>query len=143
MTCDRRLYRLPILEGALAFILLMSWSMGNVRAMASEPILPSRWQKIEGSDCSVWIEKLKPDETATGACEHGRASGRGVLTWTFTKVGKPQTGRYVGSMREGKESGKGTSVFWNGDRYEDQFADGNLLLLGRRPLRGSVCRRQA
>lgn len=80
------------------------------------------WSRA-ASGCYVWNPDPQPGATVSwsGACENGRASGPGKLSWHYDS----KVSRYEGEMRDGKAHGRGIVEMADGGRYEGEWRDGN------------------
>jgi hypothetical protein len=79
------------------------------------------WVKT-ANGCQVWSAPAQAGETVTwsGACQGGKASGKGVLV---RSQGSTST-RFEGAMVEGRETGQGVKTWSSGSRYEGNFRNG-------------------
>lgn len=73
--------------------------------------------------CRIVRSDSEPDVgiTWSGGCEHGLASGTGVLQWF--QHGK-SIARYEGEMKDGLANGRGKIAYANGSRYEGEWLNG-------------------
>lgn len=97
----------------------------SVPAAAQSPeARPGRpgWSRA-ASGCHVWNPDPQPGATViwAGACENGRASGPGKLSWRYDGT----TDHYEGEMRDGKAHGRGIVVTADGGRYDGEWREGN------------------
>lgn len=93
--------------------------------LLTEP--PQKTLPLEGAaDCYILSPAARPQEKAswTGACEDGRPTGPGTLTWTFVRRGQTLTESLQGSMDNGKVTGEAVFVSAQGARYEGAWLDG-------------------
>jgi hypothetical protein len=87
----------------------------------------AKWMDTDRPDCQAWDAFPQRNETVTwtGPCQSGKAQGKGVLTWSYTdRTGQAQTETYSGTLADGKEDGRGSYVFPNGNRYDGEYRDG-------------------
>jgi hypothetical protein len=84
---------------------------------------PPGWIAAQGSGCRLWNACPQREETVTwsGACPNGVADGRGIKQWF--RGGKPND-RFEGTLRDGKENGRGVFTRANGARYDGEWRDG-------------------
>ena len=85
-----------------------------------------RWE-TSTSGCQVWIDDPHPEKTVawSGSCTDGRASGKGVLVWSFMEDGRRVQSRFEGRMKAGDIDDRGGVYVWgNGNRYEGDFFEG-------------------
>ena len=75
--------------------------------------------------CAVYSNAPSPRETATwsGACQNGKAAGKGTLLWAFFSQGQSRQTSFFGSMLDGKMHGAGTYIQWNGFVYTGEWRD--------------------
>jgi TonB family protein len=112
----------PFRRGLIILILI-----GSLVMLAGSVFAESTWS-VTDHGYKVWNDNPQPNESVTwsgGADANGYATGQGVLQWF--QNGKP-SGKYEGTMLNGRENGKGIYVFegnsqWAGDRYEGDFVD--------------------
>ncbi len=107
----------------VGFWLICLIGADDIRAQTplAEPGQPGWSRTDEG--CFVWNPKPQPNEAVSwsGGCTGGRASGSGLRAWRSGDV--PGT-RYEGTMRDGKEDGRGTLTYPNGNHYDGEWRDG-------------------
>jgi hypothetical protein len=105
-TCMR--FKLLLLITTLLFV--------SIGANAGE------WIADNETNCKVWNDNPQPKETISwsGDCADGYAYGSGIIIWYKDKK---ENGRYKGEMRRGKNNGKGSYIWANGDKYEGDFVD--------------------
>lgn len=88
----------------------------------------SKWMDTDRPDCQAWDAFPQRNETVTwtGPCRAGKTQGDGVLTWSYTdRTGQAQTETYSGTMLDGKQEGRGSYTFPDGDRYDGEYRGGN------------------
>ena len=57
----------------------------------------------------------------------GNASGKGKLQSHLDGLGKAQTIRYIGPMKNGRRHGEGAYIAANGDCFEGLFREGKAV----------------
>lgn len=87
-----------------------------------------RWQKTANDGCLVWNANPQQNERVTwrGPCVDGKAEGKGLAVWSFTKGRMRVIVRYDGEMRQGTLHGRGTLYGPNGDRAEGEWRRGQF-----------------
>ena len=90
---------------------------------------PACWKEVEGRPgCYLWNPAPKPEETVSwsGACEGGKASGRGEAVWRFRgEDGAWKTSSSEGELRGGRTPvGHWVNVLSDGTTWEGPYVDG-------------------
>ena len=77
------------------------------------------WTVVANSPCKIWNGNPVPGESVTwsGTCVDGKASGKGRVVWTSGEG----EGTYQGQYLAGRQHGRGTETWPNGDRYEGEY----------------------
>jgi hypothetical protein len=98
---------------------------------ATTAVAEGRWQQVENrTNCEVWNDYPQPKSTATwtGDCVEGKADGYGELIWRYLADGEWTQDNYTGTLRYGKEHGRGVYVLGSGSewpgKYEGDWKDG-------------------
>jgi hypothetical protein len=110
------------LAGALTLAML-AWGSIASNALAEH----GRWQQLENkTHCTVWNATPQTSDTVTwtGDCVDGKAKDYGTLVWRYLASGKWTKQTYTGTMRGGREHGRGEFIWANGDRYTGDWRDG-------------------
>jgi hypothetical protein len=116
------------LAGALTLAML-AWGSIAGDALAGH----GRWQQLENkAHCTAWnaIPQTSDTATWTGDCVDGKAKGYGTLVWRYLAGSKWKKQTYTGSMRGGREHGRGEFIRANGDRYTGDWRDGKRHGIG-------------
>ena len=112
----------------LLFIILLS--LTTLKSSGQSP--SGKFIKDINRGCLVWIPNFNPADslsvTWNGNCKNKMADGFGTLQW-FVK--NNEVAKYVGSVKNGNENGKGKFSFPNGMIQEGNFIDGILNGQGR------------
>ena len=89
---------------------------------------PACWKEVEGRPgCYLWNPAPKPEETVSwsGACEGGKASGKGEAVWRFQRDGAWKTSSSEGELRGGRTPvGHWVNVLSDGTTWEGPYVDG-------------------
>jgi len=88
---------------------------------------PACWKEVEGRPgCYLWDSHPMPEQTVSwsGACEGGKASGKGEEVWRFQRDGAWETASGEGERRGDKLHGHWVWRYSNGTVYEGPYVDG-------------------
>jgi|GEM_PF-506678 len=97
-------------------------------ALAGNAVAGGTWI-ADANGCKIWEPTPGKNETVTwsGACVNGYADGTGTLQ---SIVNGALFSTYDGNLAGGKQEGKGSTLYANGDRYEGSYVNGQFEGLG-------------
>lgn len=104
---------------------LLSLSLMSTIAVAQA----GQWQQVANkTNCVVWNPAPEPNEKATwsGACANGRAQGKGTQIMLSLKNGQWEESKFIGTMKDGKQHGRGFLEWADGGTYDGELNNGNL-----------------